>query len=301
MATESPVRVVTDGSVALDPQAISRLHIGVVPCQIMAGRQALTSNGATPLAQLGGQIKTGARIVPPKHDDFLQVYRRLEQSQAVSIHGAWELSGFVKSARLARNLLPSRNQVVLFEAPTIGPGLSFLVEAAAGAAERGANQRAVQLMLERIRDEGLRTIILARRAFDLLERAGARDWQRWLLAEIPGVESLFVVNPTTGRLEFVAQGHKLGASLAQRADLFRGLAHPCDAAIVHSGYERLARALTVQLPGLLGGGQAKAQPGGLDMAPYVSGSYLAIVIYPTGQAAEQIEKFARRMVRVFAK
>ncbi len=301
MASESPVRVVTDGSVALDPQAISRFHIGVVPCQIIVGRQALTSNGATPLAQLSRQIKMGAKIVPPKHDAFLQEYRRLQQSQAVSIHGAWELAGFVKAARLARNLLPSRSQVVLFEAPTIGPGLSFLVEAAAGAAERGANQRAVQLMLERIRDEGLRTVILARRAFELLDRAGAHDWQRWLLAGVPGIETLVAADPATGRLQFVAQGPKLGTSLAQRTDLFRGLAHPCNAAIVHSGYERLAQALTVQLPGLLSGGQVKAQPGGLDMAPYVSGSYLAIVIYPTGQAAEQIEKFARRMVRVFAK
>jgi hypothetical protein len=175
------------------------------------------------------------------------------------------------------------------------------VEAAAGAAERGANQRAVQLMLERIRDEALRTVILAQHAFDLLARAGVGDWQHWLLAGIPGCEALFAMDPAAGRLKFVAQGFGIGKSLAGRADLFQGLAHPCDAVIVHAGYGQLAQALAAQLPALLGGGQVKVQPGGPDMTPYVSGSYLAIVVCPTSQATEQIEKFARRMVRVFAK
>jgi len=303
VASESLVRVVTDGSVAVSPESIARLNIGIVPCQVVVGRQNMTSDSQTPLALLSAQIKKsgGARIALPQYTDFLKVYRDLQQGTMVSIHGAPELGGCGKSARLARNLLPVRSQVALFEAPTVGPGLSFLVEAAAGAAERGANQRAVQLMLERIREEALRTIILVRNASDLVGRLGLRGWRSRVLPVIPGSEVLFAVTPTTGRLQFVAQGFGVGNTLAQRGDLFRGLGHVCDVVVVHSGYERLAQKLVHQLPALLGGGPARVEMAGPDMTPYLSGNYLAILVYPTVQAAEQLEKFARRMVRVFAK
>jgi hypothetical protein len=305
VASEGPVRVVTDGSVAISPQSIARLNIGVVPCQVIAGRQAMTSSHEAPLAQLDGQLRGrgGVKIVPPTHADFLRVYRALPETPVISIHGAFELGEFAKAARLARNLLPLRSQVVLFEAPTVGRGLSFLVETAAQAAGRGGSQQTVRLMLERIRAEGLRTIILSRSPDRLLTRAGVRGWLPWLLPLIPGYESLFAVDPASARPRLVEQGFGLGNSLARRGELFQGLGQACDATIVQAGYDRLAHALATQLPGLLGGPQAQVQvqPGGLDMTPYVAGRYLAILIYPTAQAVEQIERFARRMVRVFAK
>jgi hypothetical protein len=183
----------------------------------------------------------------------------------------------------------------------MGLGLSFLVEIGAQAAEHGDSYRAVRLMLERIRDEALRTVILARGGSALLERAGVTDWGHRLRAWIPGSEALFRIDPSSARLRFVAQGYNLGASLAQRKDLFGELGHPCDAVIVHAGYAALAQKLTGQLPDVLGGKQVKVEPGSLDMAPYVWGSYLAIFVYPALQAVEQIEKFAVRMDRIFAK
>ncbi|MCX6033032.1 MAG: DegV family protein [Chloroflexi bacterium] len=301
MVTDKPVRIVTDGSVAVRPGSIARFNITVVPCGVTVGGKTLVSNADLPIAQLAGQIKrpAGAKIRPPAYGDFLQAYRQLRQAAIISIHGAPELGEFVKPARLARNLLPQRDQVTLFEAPTIGLGLAFLVEIAAQAAERGDSRRAVRLMLERIRDEGLRTVILAQGAGELLERAGVTDRRYRFKALLPGVEALFAVDPASARLKLLAQERNLGTSLLRRNDMFGDLAHPCDAMIVHVGYEALAQALANRLPDVLGGKQIKVYAGGLDMTPYVRGNYLAIIVHPVLQVLEQIERFAVRMDRIF--
>jgi len=59
------------------------------------------------------------------------------------------------------------------------------------------------------------------------------------------------------------------------------------------GLGQVMRAQEDRAP-LLAQGQVQVQPAGLDMTPYVTGRYLAILIHPTASAVEQIEKFARR-------
>jgi len=303
MGSERSVRIVTDGSVAVREQSISILDVTIVPCKVVAGRQTFISSAETSLFELGRRLKRTdtATIQAPEYGDFIRVYQQLGKSAIVSIHGAPGLGEFGRQARLARNLLPPQHKVSLFEAPTVGAGLSFLVEISAQAADRGVSFRAMRLMLERIRDEALRTVILAEGASVLMRRAEITDARSRWQAMIPGTDALFAVEASTARLRLVAQGRNLASAALRRNDLFKDLAHPCDAMIVHSGYERAAQDWADQLPGMLGGKQARVQPGGLDMTPYARGNYLAIIVYPTLQVVEQIERFAVRWDRALAK
>lgn len=298
---EASVRIVTDGSIELSPEAVRQGFITVVPCLVRARRKEWQSNGQMPLALLRQEIGrvSGVHLIPPDYSDFLQTYRQLADSSVISIHAAAALGEPARAARLARNLLPLKADVTLFEALTIDAGVAFLVEAAAQAAQHGCDAKTVKLMLQRIQDEALRTYIVTADASQLAPLARLSDWRQRFRLSLPGVEGLFMVDKDRQEMRLVAQGWGLARSLPKRTDLFEGFDLPCDAQIVHRGYSQVAQALAAELPGILKSDKVKVREGSLGMTPYVRGKYLAVIVQPTAQAVERIEKFAQRMTRLF--
>lgn len=298
---EASVRIVTDGSVELSPEAVRQGLITVVPCLVRAGRKEWQSNGQMPLALLRQEIgrASGVYLIPPDYSDFLQTYRRLANTSVISVHAAAALGEPAQGARLARNLLPLKADVSLFEALTIDVGVAFLAETAARAAQHGCDARTVKLMLQRIQDEALRTYIVTADTSQLAPLARLSDWRQRFRLSLPGVEGLFTVDKDRREMTLVAQGRGLARSLPNRPDLFEGFDLPCDAQIVHRGYPRVAQALAAQLPGILKSDKVEVREDSLGIAPYVQGKYLMVIVQPTAETVERIEKFAQRMTRLF--
>jgi hypothetical protein len=290
------VSIVTDGMIDMAPELVRQLGIHIVPWR---------------------STKKGS-LWPPLFSSFIQTYHRLQPSPVFSIHPAGSLSKVGQSARLARNLLvaprpsgvyekgvlkplvlsspPQRRglRVKVFEAKAIDLGVRFMVTVAAQAAQEGYNEEQLDLLLRRLQDEMMQTMILTKDTSHLRPL-----WAPQGMAVHKKKEKLIYIDKERRAFSLVAQAESARQYVGQPEQFLRGVPQPCDLWIRQRGYDSAARQLIPHWEGLFQVEQVHTEAHGLGARPYFGGDYLEVVFCPTGEAIERLKRFVKRMWKAF--
>lgn len=167
-----PVKIVTDSTVGLPPEVITRYDIRVVPIKVGFGTEVY-SEGVDITSEEFYQRLVKSDIMPttsqPPISDFTRVYTELAQQgyPILSIHIPSKMSGTINSAMAARKALPQA-QIEIVDLQSIAMGL--LVAPAAEAAEQGQTLAQLKVSTEKL--NACINVIGVLDALDYLRRGG---------------------------------------------------------------------------------------------------------------------------------
>lgn len=146
------IKIVTDSSVQLTPEEISKHHITVVPLTIMIDNTVYI-DGETITREDFMDEMAAAHNLPktsqPAIGTFTDVFDKLtaDGSQVLAIHMTETISGTVNSARQAAQL--AKGKVTVVDSTYTDRGMAFQVLAAAEMAEAGKD---MQTILEKLKE-----------------------------------------------------------------------------------------------------------------------------------------------------
>lgn len=132
----SRIRIVTDSAAALDPHAVQRLGITVVPLTVRIGRETYQDGkdlSAIELLHRMTDEHVQPQVVGPTVDDFRRVYASLTRhtDQIISLHSSAGLSSVKNAADKAAEEFLGRCDIIVIDSETVSLGLGILVEEAA--------------------------------------------------------------------------------------------------------------------------------------------------------------------------
>jgi len=290
------VSIVTDGMIDMAPESVRQLGIHIVPWR---------------------STKKGS-LWPPLFSSFIQTYHRLQPSPVFSIHPAGSLSDVGHSARLARNLLVAPRpsgvyekgvlkplvlssppqgrglRVKVFEAKAIDLGVRFMVTVAAQAAQEGYNEEQLDLLLRRLQDEMMQTMILTKDTSHL-----RRLWAPQGMAVRKKEEKLIYIDKERRAFSLMAQAESARQYMGEPTQFLRNVPQPCEIWIRHRGYDKEAQQLASHWAGRLQVERIHTEGHGLGATVYFGDSYLEAVFCPTGESIERVKRFVRRMWKAF--
>lgn len=149
------IGVVTDSTSDLTPELVSKYDIKVVPLQVMIDKQSYR-DGVDLTATDFYQKLEASTVLPttsqPAPGVFLNCYRSLLRKfdAIISIHITGDLSGTVRSARMAMEMLPE-SKIEVIDSESTSMGLGGLVVEAARAIGRGMKVNEVVKTIEDLR------------------------------------------------------------------------------------------------------------------------------------------------------
>lgn len=151
------IGVVTDSTSDLPQELVSKYDIEVIPLYVSMDNQNyrdgvdLTSTQFYQKLKASGSPPTTSQ---PSPGAFVECYRTmLKKADAIlSIHLSEALSGTIRSARMAREILPEAN-IEIFDSQSTSMGLGGLVIEAARAAHRGMKMDEVLSLVARLREK----------------------------------------------------------------------------------------------------------------------------------------------------
>ncbi len=170
------VAIVTDSASDLDPGRARELGITVVPLVVNFGSESLKSGVDITAdefwARMTGPDAPFPTTAASSPGDFQAAYERAFAEGAegvVSIHVAGTLSGAIKSAEIARGLLPDR-EIHIVDSMLASMGEGQLAELGAGMARLGVSaQEIARVLVKRREDIG---VFLALDTLEYLKRGG---------------------------------------------------------------------------------------------------------------------------------
>jgi DegV family protein with EDD domain len=162
-ACAGKIAIVTDSTANLPSAIIEKYGISIVPINLNWGNETYKDGVDITVEEVYRRLRETKQVpktAAPSVGDFLQTYLRLsdEVDGIVSIHLPENLSGTVKSARVAAELAREHVPVYVIDTGTVTMGAGFAVLAAARVAARGAELSKVMEVTEEISP---RTTVLA--------------------------------------------------------------------------------------------------------------------------------------------
>jgi DegV family protein with EDD domain len=151
------IGIVTDSTSDLPQELVSKYDIQVVPLQVLMDDQHYRDGVDLSATQFYQKLKNSAALPTtsqPSPGAFVECYRALlrKVDAIISIHLTEALSGTVRTARMAREILPGANiQVVDSHSTTMG--LGGVVLEAAKAVKRGMKIDEVLKLVESLREK----------------------------------------------------------------------------------------------------------------------------------------------------
>jgi len=172
----SRVAIVTDSASDLDPVRAAGLGITVVPLEVSFGDEHFKAGVDITTEQFWARMTAPEAPFPKtaasSPGDFEAAYERLFADGAdaiVSIHVASTLSGTLKSAEVARGLLPDR-EIRIVDSMSASMGEGLLAELGVEMAKAGASAEAISEALTKRRDDI--GVFLALDTLEYLKRGG---------------------------------------------------------------------------------------------------------------------------------
>jgi DegV family protein with EDD domain len=172
----SRVAIVTDSASDLDPVRAAGLGITVVPLEVSFGDEHFKAGVDITTEQFWARMTAPEAPFPKtaasSPGDFQAAYERLFADGAdaiVSIHVASTLSGTLKSAEVARGLLPDR-EIRIVDSMSASMGEGLLAELGVEMAKAGASAEAISEALTKRRDDI--GVFLALDTLEYLKRGG---------------------------------------------------------------------------------------------------------------------------------
>jgi DegV family protein with EDD domain len=172
----SRVAIVTDSASDLDPVRAAGLGITVVPLEVSFGGEHFKAGVDITTEQFWARMTAPEAPFPKtaasSPGDFQAAYERLFADGAdaiVSIHVASTLSGTLKSAEVARGLLPDR-EIRIVDSMSASMGEGLLAELGVEMAKAGASAEAISGALTKRREDI--GVFLALDTLEYLKRGG---------------------------------------------------------------------------------------------------------------------------------
>jgi DegV family protein with EDD domain len=170
------VAIVTDSASDLDPKTAADLGIAVVPLVVSFGSESFKAGVDLSTAAFWNRMTAPDAPFPKtaasSPGDFQAVYERAfaEGAEAiVSIHVAGTLSGTIKSAEVARGLLPQRD-IEIVDSTSASMGEGILAELGLDLASRGVSAAEIaRILTERTADLN---VFVALDTLEYLKRGG---------------------------------------------------------------------------------------------------------------------------------
>ena len=169
------VAVVTDSASNLPSEVVEKYGLSIVPIYLHWGKETYRDGiDITPgeVYQRLARDKQIPRTSAPSVGDFLRVYMMLseEVDAIISIHLPEKLSGVVKSARIAANLVSEVIPVEVVDSGTAAMAAGFVALAAARAAAQGEDLSSVQKVAQTVSSKA--TVLAMLDTLEYLHRGG---------------------------------------------------------------------------------------------------------------------------------
>ncbi|HHV79757.1 MAG TPA: DegV family protein [Firmicutes bacterium] len=135
------IRIVTDSTCDLGPEAVDRLGVSVVPLKVHFGERTYTDGKELSPAEFYSMLQK-SEVLPktsqPSPTEFEKVYRELTRdgSSVISIHLSSKLSGTYQSGVMAKEMLPNAD-IEVIDSRLASLGMALIVRQAALMAQSG--------------------------------------------------------------------------------------------------------------------------------------------------------------------
>lgn len=152
------VKIVTDSTADIPEKLVKEYGIGVVPLNIHFGDEVLKDGVDIWSEEFYHRLKNEA-VLPttsqPAPGEFLKVYESIGEpgDTIISIHISGEMSGTVRTARIAADMLEDKLKIHVIDSRYVCMALGMLVLRAAKLAKEGASPEVIIAEVERLSNE----------------------------------------------------------------------------------------------------------------------------------------------------
>lgn len=244
------IRIVTDSTCDLPEGQLAQLDVRVVPIHLLFGNEQY-QEGVTLSYQEFFTKVNALGIVPktsqPSPGDFVQVYRQLASEGAttiLSLHVTGRLSGTVRSAQMAAELVKDEVEVRVFDSLAGSAALGFMILEAREMLAHGATADQVLARWTAIRDHlGIFFYLDTLKYARMSGRVGALQSS---LASILHIKPLIALND--GLLDVAERVRSRKAALSRLVEMAveRAAGRPVNMAVVHAEDPEGSQALLSQ-------------------------------------------------------
>ena len=280
----SHVAIVTDSASDMDPARAAELGIVIVPLEVTFGSQSFKA-GVDLSTDEFWQRMTAPDAPFPKTaasapGDFKAVYDAAFAGGAdavVSIHVAGTLSGTIKSAEVAKGMLPDREiHIVDSNGASMCEGL--LAELAVGMAALGVGAAEIARVCEQRRDDV--AMIVALDTLEYLKRGGRISGAKAAIGTLLSVKPIIQV--TDGKVEQAAQVRTRGKARETVIDMVcvRPIERMSVLHTTNAEVEAFRDAIVARVPGGIDPSKVTIDLVGASVGPHLGpGCVGAVVLY----------------------
>ncbi|MBI5949191.1 MAG: DegV family protein [Chloroflexi bacterium] len=191
------VRIVTDSTCDLDPDAVAAHGITVVPLTVFFGEEAFLDGIEITPETFYDRLRESPvlpRTSQPSVESFRETYEALaaETDEIVSIHLSSRLSGTLNSASVAREEISRDTHIELIDSYTVSLGLGAIVLEAAAAAADGASMARVVEVTRRAMDRV--HLVAALDTLEYLQKGGRIGRARSLMGSLLSIKPIIHVD-----------------------------------------------------------------------------------------------------------
>jgi DegV family protein with EDD domain len=249
----SRVAIVTDSASDLDPARAAGLGITVVPLEVSFGDERFKAGVDITTEQFWARMTAPEAPFPKtaasSPGDFQAAYERLFAEGAdaiVSIHVASTLSGTLKSAEVARGLLPDR-EIRIVDSMSASMGEGLLAELGVEMAKVGVSAEEIAAVLTKRRDDI--GVFLALDTLEYLKRGGRISGTQAAIGTLLSVKPIIKI--ADGMVETVDRARTRGKARERVIELL--CARPIERlSVLHTtnaGVEAFLPELEARVPG----------------------------------------------------
>ncbi|MDD4765968.1 MAG: DegV family protein [Desulfotomaculaceae bacterium] len=253
------IKIVTDSTADLPKDLAAKYDITVVPLMVIFNDNETFRDGVDIdteqfyIRQV--ERKEYSRTSQPAPAEFLCVYKELSSSgsSVISIHLSSALSGTCQSARMARDMLPDAD-IVVIDSKQASMGLGMIVLEAARAASEGKNKDEIIGIVRKMVSEGMLYFIVD--TLEFLARGGRIGKAQALLGNILSIKPILylkdgIVQPlekTRGRAKAIDRLVQIIEKKAGKRRVKCSLIHGMDPAGMEQLYQKIVPLLNCDEP-----------------------------------------------------
>jgi DegV family protein with EDD domain len=246
--SETSMKIVTDCAADLPSEELESLGIIQAPLYIQFPEGEVNSADIS-ADEFYNRLEAMRPVIPstaqPSSGIFSEIYRKVADASKniLSIHISSGLSGTINSARMGAEHLKEA-VVNVFDSMTLSGGERFQVLAAAKAAQKGWDLKAILERLERIRDNT--EVIYTLETLEYLARGGRIGRVQALMGSVLKIKPIIRVDHKDGKYSTVAKGRtvaqNLGIIVDHIADMYGSI--PLWATVLHGRLAESAELLS---------------------------------------------------------
>jgi DegV family protein with EDD domain len=246
--SEIAMKIVTDCAADLTSEELESLGIIQAPLYIQFPEGEVNSADIS-ADEFYNRLEAMRPVIPstaqPSSGIFSEIYRKVADTSKniLSIHISSGLSGTINSARVGAEHVKEA-VVNVFDSMTLSGGERFQVLAAAKAAKKGWDLKAILERLERIRDNT--EVIYTLETLEYLARGGRIGRVQALMGSVLKIKPIIRVDHKDGKYSTVAKGRtvaqNLGVIVDHIADIYGSI--PLWATVLHGRLAESAELLS---------------------------------------------------------